>query len=636
MVVLTCKNIEKSYGTENILRDISFHVESTDTIGIVGVNGSGKTSLFNIISGQLDPDKGDLYIRNGLKVGYLEQHVNIDSQNTIFDECLTVFKDLIDMEGELRLLEQEISASSQEGREEDLAQKLEDYSRLSEKFQELNGYGYESSIRGTLIGLGFSEADFDKQVNILSGGQKSRVSLAKLLLERPDILLLDEPTNHLDIEAIDWLARFIQDYKGASLIISHDRYFLDMVVNKIFHLERFSLVEYSSNYTDFIRRRKENIEVYKKHYENQQLEIEKEKKIIEQYKAYGGSRYNRLAKSRQKMLDKMELMDRHQEEEQVRFKFKPKLESGTDVLEVVDLEKSFGDKILFENINFNIYKGDKIGLIGPNGVGKSTLFKIILRKIRDYSGQVNLGHHVNPGYFDQEMSDLNLDKTILDEIWDENPRLTHTEIRSILSQFMFFGDDVFKDIGDLSGGEKGRLSLLKLIMSEDNFLLMDEPTNHLDIDSKEVLEEAILDYEGTVFVISHDRYFLNRVVDKIFLMTREGIVEYLGNYNYYMEKVSQAKESTGQKEYKTKTQIQQEKKQEREVQRQEKQERKKIKGLEEEIHQLEKDLEAIDEKLSDNEIYSDTERVLELTRTREEKSSKLEELYEDWLQLTDI
>ena len=634
MVVLTCKNLEKSYGTKTILKDINFNVESGDKIGIVGLNGSGKTTLFNILSKNLFFDKGDLYVRNGMKLGYLEQHINIDSDNTMFEECLTVFKDLIKMEEELRELE--LAITKYANNENKLENLMTSYSSLSEKFSELNGYGYESNIRGTLIGLGFSEEDFSKKVNILSGGQKSRVSLAKLLLERPDILLLDEPTNHLDIAAIDWLAKFIQDYTGATLLISHDRYFLDMVVNKIFHLENKTLKEYRTNYTNFIKRRKENIEIYKKHYEENQQEIEKQKKIIDQYKRYGGERYNRLAKSRQKLLDKMEVMEKHVDQGQISFTFKPQIESGNDVLQVVDLAKNFGDRKLFKNISFNIYKGDRIGLIGPNGVGKSTLFKIILNKITDYEGEVNIGHHVNLGYFDQEMSDLNLNNTIIDEIWDDNPNLTHTEIRNILSQFMFLGDDVFKEIKDLSGGEKGRLSILKIIMSKDNFLLMDEPTNHLDIDSKEVLEDALINYEGTVFVISHDRYFLNRVADKIFVMTEDGIIQYLGNYDYYIEKINEAKSSPNEDVTKTKTQIQIEKKKEKELIKEERKKKKEISSLEKEIHDLEIAIGEIDGQLANNEIYSDTEKVLGLTKSREEKVKNLDILYEKWMDYSDL
>ncbi len=636
MLVLTCKNIEKSFGIETIFTDINFNIESGDKIGLVGNNGSGKTTLFNIICGKLQADKGEIFIKNGYKLGHLEQHVSIDSENSMFEECLTVFKDLISMEENIRHLEEEISLVSQGNNTDKLESLMDEYGHLSEKFNELNGYGYQSSIRGTLIGLGFSEEDFDKKMNILSGGQKSRVSLAKLLLEKPDILLLDEPTNHLDISAIDWLAKYIQDYNGATLVISHDRYFLDMIVNKIIHLEHKTTKEYKTNYTDFIKRRKENIEIYRRHYEDKQKIVEKEKKIIEQYRAFGGERYNRLAKSRQKMLDKIETMDEYHEEGQIRFKFKPKIESGNDVLEVLDLGKSYGDVDIFRNVSFNIYKPERVGLIGPNGVGKSTLFKIILGKIQEYDGSIKLGHHVNAGYFDQEMSSLNLDNTVIDEIWDDNPKLTHTEIRNALSQFMFLGDDVFKDIKDLSGGEKGRLSILKLIMSKDNFLLMDEPTNHLDIDSKEVLEEALLDYEGTVFVISHDRYFLNRVVDKILVMSQDGITEYLGNYNYYMEKISAPKSEDEDESAKTKTQIKEEKRKEKELLNLEKQNKKKIKQLEESIAVLEEELSEIDKLLSDNTIYENPEKVMSVTKDREDKSSELESLYDKWVEFTDI
>ncbi len=636
MLVLEGKNINKSYGTDVILKNLNFKVSQGDKVGLVGLNGSGKTTLLEIISKNIDFDSGELYVRNSMKVGYLKQHTKIESDRTIYDEALTVFTHILKMEKDLRRLEGEISEISQSKNQSNLDKVMEEYSKLSEKFNDLNGYAYDSNIKGTLTGLGFSLEDLEKSVNMLSGGQKSRLALAKLLLSGPDILLLDEPTNHLDIEAIDWLARFINDYKGAVILISHDRYFLDMIVNKIFHIENYALKEYRTNYTEFIKRRKENIEIYKRHFEDQQREIAKHKEIIEKYKAYGGERYNRLAKSRQKMLDKIEVMKEHSEEGQIRFKFIPEIESGNDVLEVEDLEKSFGSRQLFQNISFNIYKGDRIGLIGPNGIGKSTLFKIILGEIDDYLGKVKIGHHVYPAYFDQEMSDLNLDKTIIDEIWDDNPKLNHTEIRTILSQFMFIGDDVFKEISDLSGGEKGRLSILKMIMSKANLLLMDEPTNHLDMDSKEVLEDALLDYEGTVFVISHDRYFLNRVANKIFLMTENGIQEFLGNYDYYLEKTTKKNEDdSDDKKSKTKTQIQQEKRKEREILREEKKLKKQIKSVEKSISELEKELSNIDLILADNDIYEDTDKVLEITSTRENIEENLEKLYEELFLLMD-
>ncbi len=634
MLVLTCNNIEKSYGIETVIEDISFNVADGDKIGLIGHNGSGKTTLFKIISKNLDPDHGDIYIRKDLRLGYLEQHTKVESDKTLFEECLTVFEHLIQMEKNLRQLEEDISTAAT-NKDSKLDSLMDSYSKMSEDFSKLNGYGYESSIRGTLIGLGFTEEDFDKPVDVLSGGQKSRLALSKMLLEKPDILLLDEPTNHLDIEAIDWLAKFIKEYDGATLLISHDRYFLDESVNRIFHLENLRLKEYNTNYTDFVKRRKKDIEINKKHFENQQEEIARHKKVIQQYISYGGERYNRLAKSRQKMLDKIEVMDQHSERDSIRFKFKPKIESGTDVLQVENLAKSFGDVDIFKDINFNIYKGERVGLIGPNGVGKSTLFKIILEKIQDYKGKAILGHHVQTGYFDQEMSDLSMDKTIIDEIWDDNPTLTHTEIRTILSQFMFIGDDVFKEISDLSGGEKGRLSILKLILSKSNFLLMDEPTNHLDIDSKEILEEAILDYEGTLFVISHDRYFLNRIVDKIFLMTEDGIEEFLGNYDYYVEKINEEKLDLNQGPEKTRTQIQNEKRKERDRLNEQRELKKEIKNLEEDIEELEKKIQIIDLELSETETYEDQDKVMQLSQNRDKIDTKLNKLYEKLILLSE-
>ncbi len=635
MLVLSCSNLSKTFIIDTILEDISFTVEDGDKIGLIGLNGSGKTTLFNILSGQMEADNGHIYVQKETKIGYLKQHTKIESDKSLFDECLQVFNPLIQMEKDLRDLEGQISVQGAKGESKLLSDLMDQYAHLSEDFQAKNGYGYKSEIRGTLKGLGFDEEDFDTRVNILSGGQKSRLSLAKLLLEKPDILLLDEPTNHLDIEAINWLEKFLKDFSGAVLVISHDRYFLDNVVNRIFHLENLKLNIYNTNYTNFMARRKKELEIYKKHFEDQQKEIKRQKEIIERFKAYGGERYYGLAASRQKMLDKMTLIQKPQDNNaRTKIRFEPKIKSGRDVLKVEQVEKSFGDFKLLEDISFNIYKGDKVGLIGANGIGKTTLFKIVLNKIPKDSGEIILGHHVMPGYFDQEMSSLNLNKTIVDEIWDENPSFDHYKIRTILSQFMFIGDDIFKEISDLSGGEKGRLSLLKLMLSKANFLLMDEPTNHLDIDSKEVLEEAILDYEGTVFVISHDRYFLNRVTDKILELTEEGIKEYLGNYDYYLEKKNEAIYEE-EEDTKTKTQQRLEKKKEKEVLKEERARKKEIRGLEEEIAEKEGLVEAIDEDLCKPEIYGDHEKVLELGKEREEIQKILEGLYEEWIRLTE-
>ena len=634
MPVLSCSNITKSYIVDTILENISFTVEAGYKIGVIGPNGSGKTTLFNILSGNITKDSGEIYIQRDLVIGYLKQHVNISSENTIYEECLDVFRNLIEMEKNLRNLEEEISIISTKGNMDKLNNLMNRYAMISEEFQASNGYGFKSEIRGTLIGLGFKEEDFDKQVSILSGGQKSRLSLSKLLLQKPDLLLLDEPTNHLDIDAIDWLEKFLKDYKGAILIISHDRYFLDNLVNRIFYLENKSINIYNSNYTKFIQQRKKDLEILKKQYDDQQKELKRQEEIITRFMNYGDSRYIKQAQSRQKVIDKMKLIDKPLDSKKTRIRFEPEIKSGRDVLTVEKIKKSFGDYTLLEDINFNIYRGERVGLIGANGIGKTTLFKIILGEINIDGGIINLGTHVFPGYFDQEMDNLHLEKTIIDEIWDEYPKMNYYEIRSILSQFLFVGDDIFKEISDLSGGEKGRLSLLKLMLSNANLLLMDEPTNHLDIDSKEVLEDAILDYEGTLFVISHDRYFLNRVTDKILELTEEGITEYLGNYDYYLEKKNETLYEDDDETGKTKTQLKLDRKKEKELIIKEKQKKIDIKKLEEKITEKEQTLNEIDTLLSNPDTYDNHEKIVELSRKREEVQSSLDILYEKWILLT--
>lgn len=635
MPVLSCSNISKSYIVDTILEEVSFTVENGDKIGVIGLNGSGKTTLFNILSGEINKDNGNIFVQKDLKIGYLKQHIKIDSNNTIFDDCLDVFEEIIDMEKQLRYLESEISIEGAKGESEKLNKLMTQYGHLSEEFLALNGYGYKSDIKGVLVGLGFDEEDFSKEVNLLSGGQKSRLALGKLLLQKPDLLLLDEPTNHLDIDAIDWLEKFLKDYKGAVLIISHDRYFLDNVVNRIFNLENKKIYIYNTNYTKFMDQRKKDLELKKKQYEDQQRELNRQQEIIDRFMNYGGSRYIKQAQSRQKLLDKMKLMDRPIEQKKTRIRFEPKIKSGRDVLSVKNLSKSFHDFQLLEDINFNIYRGERVGLIGPNGIGKTTLFKIILGELDYNDGSIDIGHQVVPGYFDQEMDKLDLNKTIIDEIWDDNPKLNYYDIRTILSQFLFVGDDIFKEIESLSGGEKGRLSLLKLMLSNANFLLMDEPTNHLDIDSKEVLEDAILDYEGTLFVISHDRYFLNRVTNKILELTEEGIKEYLGNYNYYLEKKNENLYVEEEEKEKTKTQIKLERKKEKELLNQKRDRKRKIIKLEEEISIKEDELESIDNILSKPENYDDLDTIVDLTKKREEIEMVLNDLYEKWIILNE-
>ena len=634
MPILSCSNLMKSYVVDTIFENISFNVEEGDKIGVIGLNGAGKTTLFNILSGELNKDSGEIYVQRDLKIGYLKQHVNITSDNTVFQECLEVFQYLIDMEENLRVLEQKISIEGNKGDSNILNSLMDEYGSLSEEFSNLNGYGYKSEIKGILKGVGFSDDDMDKDVNILSGGQKSRLSLAKLLLTKPNLLLLDEPTNHLDIDAISWLERFLKEYRGATLIISHDRYFLDNIVNRIFHLENKNLTIYNTNYTKFMTQRKRDLDLLKKKYEDQQKEIKRQEEIITRFMNYGGSRYIKQAQSRQKLLDKMKVINKQITSKKTRIRFEPKIKSGRDVLRVEEIKKSFGNFELLNDINFNIYRGERVGLIGPNGIGKTTLFKIILGTLSRDNGNIVIGHHVVPGYFDQEMTKLNFDKTIIDEIWDENPSLDYFDIRTILSQFLFIGDDIFKEINDLSGGEKARVALIKLILSQANFLLMDEPTNHLDIDSKEVLEDALLDYEGTLFVISHDRYFLNRVTNKILELTEEGINEFLGNYDYYLEKKNETFYEEDEENNKTKTQIKLERKKEKEIIAEERNRKKKISELEGKIAESEKKLKNIDNELCKPEIYEDHEKIVELSRIREDIENNLNRLYEDWMKLT--
>jgi ATP-binding cassette subfamily F protein 3 len=634
MQVLSVNNIYKTYVTKPILEDISFRVEEGDIVGILGLNGTGKTTLFEILANKISADKGQVLLAKDSKIGYLEQHTKIESDKTVFNEALRVFEPLINMEKDLRKLEEFIALKSNDSTF-NLDKSLLEYSDLLERFKSLNGYGYHSEIKGVLKGLGFSDEEFDKPVEILSGGQKSRLSLAILLLKKPTLLLLDEPTNHLDISAISWLERFLRDYDGSSLIISHDRYFLDTVVNRIFYMQNMGLTIYNLNYTRFMSQRKKDLDIMKKQYEDQLKEVKRQEEIIQKYVQFGGERYIKQARSRQKMLDRIKLLPKPTDDKKSVFSFEPDLKSGRDVLFAENLSKSFGDLCLFEDISLQIYKEERVGLIGPNGIGKTTLFKILLNQLSSDSGKVTLGHNVFTGYFDQEMSDLSLEKTVIDEIWDTYPKLDHFQIRSYLSRFMFVGDDIFKEIDDLSGGEKARVALLKLMLSKSNFLIMDEPTNHLDIDSKEVLEDALLNYSGTVFVISHDRYFLNKVTTKILELTEDGLFEYLGNYDYYLEKkASLAKALEAENEDnsgKTRTQVKQDQKKEKQFLIQERDQKKKLKKLEADIEKLEDEIQNIDILLSDTEIYDDHLRVMEVTSSREKLTEELENLYNLWM-----
>lgn len=643
MIMLSCNNVSKSFGVETILEDISFSVNEGDKIGIVGVNGTGKTTLFKVITGIFPHDKGDIFTSKNCRLGYLEQNTNFYSEKTIYDEVVSVFSDLIEAEEELRSLEHQIaSLSAKESSSGDQLKKAMDtYGKKYEEFEKKNGYAYKSEVRGTLKGLGFSDEEMNKPVNVLSGGEKTRVLLAKLLLSKPSLLLLDEPTNHLDADAIEWLEAFLRSYEETIMIISHDRYFLDQSVNRIFEMENKRLTSYNGNYTDYQKQAKINREIRLRQYENQQRDIKKQEESIERLKAYGREKHLKRARSKEKMLDKVDRLDKPQElRKKARFNFVLRHHSGNDVLKAQGLGKSFGDRKLFEGVDFDLYRGEKVALIGPNGVGKSTLFKIIMGDESQDQGEYKIGQGVDIAYFHQEQKSLNLENSIIDEVWDDNPHMTQTEVRNLLGAFLFEGENVFKSIRSLSGGERARVAILKLILSKSNLLLLDEPTNHLDIDSKEVLEDALEEYEGTLLTISHDRYFLNTVVDRILVLKPNGIEEYLGNYEYYQNKKKEESEKSHLAEMedlpsKTKTQIKEERRREKELKKNENKAKKLIKDIEVEIELLEKQIGGLDYMLCQEEVYTSPERTREVNQEKSDLEKRLSKLYEKWEQIVE-
>ena len=633
MIVLSCNNLNKSFGIDLVLENINFTVNENDKIGIIGVNGTGKTTLFKIISGIYGYDSGDIYTSKDCEIGYLEQNTNFHSENTIFEEVLEVFKDIIDMENYLRELEDKIAKESSNSNSTNLEKLMNEYSHKLELFSDINGYGYKSEAKGILKGLGFSDEDMSKPISILSGGEKTRVLLGKLLLKKPNLLLLDEPTNHLDSEAIEWLEVFLKQYKGTVILISHDRYFLDQVVNRIFEIHNKKLKSYNGNYSKFLEISATEKEIEQKKYDDQQKEIKKQEESIERLKAYGREKHLKRARSKEKSLDKVEILDKPESyRKKAKIEFNPTITSGNDVLKLRNVSMGYGERILFKDLNLDIYRGEKVALIGANGIGKSTLFKIIMKELTPYSGEIKFGTNVNVSYFHQEQKTLDLNNTIIDEIWNNNPNLTQTSIRSMLGSFLFQGEEVFKQISTLSGGERARIAILKLILSNANLLLLDEPTNHLDIDSKEVLEQALSGYTGTIFTISHDRYFLNTVVDKVLVLDENGITEYLGNYDYYIEKKKQIQDLSQieENEEKTKTQLKDEKRKEREQRELEKKNRIKRQNIEKDIEETELKIEELDILLCQEEVYSNPEKSKQVSQEKISLEDKLANLYDEW------
>ena len=543
-MILACRDLQKAYGIDVILERISFTLEEREKAAIVGVNGAGKTTLFRILTGEISADGGEFYLKKETTTGYLAQNLQIDSGRTIYEEMLSVFEKIIQTEANLREIENEMGGLHGQA----LAEKMEEYAALQHYFEQNDGYGYQSRLKGVLKGLGFAESEFSRPLSQLSGGQKTRVHLAKLLLSRPELLLLDEPTNHLDIASIEWLEDFLRSYPGAVLIISHDRYFLDRIVTKVIEIEHKKSVVYNGNYSAYWQQKEKNREVQQKTYEMQQKEIKHQEDVIRTLRSFNREKSIKRAESREKVLEKMERIDRPEAApEQMRLTLTPFLTSGNDVLHAEELSKSYGGQTIFRHVSFDVKRSEKVAIIGPNGVGKSTLFRMLLKEIPSDSGLIRFGTNVFVGYYDQEQAKLDESKTIFQEIADTYPTLTAGQIRNMLAAFVFMGDDVFKPISALSGGEKGRVSLAKIMLSKANLLMLDEPTNHLDMFSKEVLESAINRYEGTCVYISHDRYFINKTAEKILELTPEGVILYQGNYDYYLEKKAERARNEAEK-----------------------------------------------------------------------------------------
>lgn len=632
MPALSVRNLTMTFIERNLFTDVSFDVEERDKVGFIGANGVGKTTLFKILNGEISPVSGTVTFSKNVRPGYMEQHACNNPRADVYHELLSVFDYLSDMETEISALAHQIDNKSG-----NLDELVERQTMLIEQFERAGGLTYKSRTRSALLGLGFSENDFTMPVGNLSGGQRSKLCLAKLLLSQSNMLLLDEPTNHLDIDAIAWLEGFLRDFKGAMIIISHDRYFLDNVTNKTIELEHNRAMVYTGSYSEFVKKKESVNESLKNKYEHDLKEIKRIEGIVEQQKRWGQAHNFITAASKQKEADRIkdQLVAPESELETMRMHFEPRCESGNDVLICKNLAKSFDDKQLFKNVDIHIRKGERVFIIGGNGCGKTTLFRILTGKTPMNSGEYDYGANVEIGYFDQMQQNLDLSKTALDEVWDTFPNMTQTEVRSALASFLFKGDEVFKPLSKMSGGERARVSLLKLMLKGSNFLLLDEPTNHLDASSREELEKTLLDYSGTMLIVSHDRYFINKIADRILLLTNNGVKEYLGNYDYYLERTTAEKQGVvfteSKKEKKEKPQndyFLQKQKQSEERKRQTK-----LKKAEAEIEQLDEEIAKTQELLSSEEVAADYEKLMELSKLLEDLQKQQEEQYEIWEEL---
>ena len=634
-MILSCQKISKSFGGKNVLNQINFLINEGEKAAIIGINGAGKTTLYKIITGEYEADSGEVVFQKGSSYSYLSQVIDVSSRRTIYEEMLDAKKEIIHMEEEIRSLEKDISSLKGDA----LASAMESYTRLTERFEKANGYAWKSEIVGVLKGLGFTEEQFNTPIYTLSGGQKTRVALSRILLIKPDIILLDEPTNHLDMDAIHWLETFLSNYRGAVLIVSHDRYFLDKVVTKVIEIEKGQSQVFLGNYTQFAEKKKAQRDAQLKLYLNQQADIAHQEEVISKLRSFNREKSIKRAESREKMLQKMDRVDKPIElNSKMRIRLEPEIISGNDVLTIEGLTKSFGENHLFSNLNMDIKRGEVVALLGANGTGKTTLLKIINRHLRADRGKIAYGAKVSIGYYDQEQHVLHDEKTIFEEISDAHPKLSGTRIRNVLAAFLFTGEDVFQTIATLSGGEKGRVSLAKLMLSNANFIILDEPTNHLDIQSREILEDAINRYEGTVFYVSHDRYFINQTATRILDLSPSGIVNYRGNYNYYLEQ-KEAGNVEADSDNLTKMKFEEEKetvsskedwKRSREEAARKRKRENELKKTESTITHLEEENEALQEEINLPENATNVAKLTELSSKLEENEERLLELYELW------
>ena len=635
-MILSCNHISKSYGVETILNDCSFFINDNEKAAIVGNNGAGKSTIMKIIMGELLPDEGNVIIGKDKTIGYLAQYQDLGSDTTIYEEVKSVKHNLIDMEQKLLEYEKEMAKVSGD----ELSKLIETYTNLEHRFQLLNGYSYKSEIEGVIKGLGFTEDDFNKSVGNLSGGQKTRVALCKLLLEKPDIIMLDEPTNHLDLNSIKWLETYLLNYNGAVLIIAHDRYFLDKIVSKVIEIENHKAHVYSGNYSDFAVKKQELRVATMNAYLKQQSEIKHQEEVIAKLRSYKQEKFYKRAESREKQLEKIDLIEKPEElKNNMTIKLEPDIVSGNDVLSVENLEKSY-NTLLFKNISFEIKRGEHVAIIGDNGTGKTTILKIINGLVDADSGMIKLGTNVHIGYYDQEQHNLTDENTLFEEIANSYPNMTNTKIRNTLAAFMFTGEDVFKRVSDLSGGEKGRLSLAKLMLSEANLIILDEPTNHLDMASKEILENAINNYTGTVLYVSHDRYFINQTASRILELTNTKLINYLGNYDYYEEKKEELTATFAPKEEKAKAEKTTSSNKQDYLERKAEAARiRKLKNdiseVEEKIKKYEDRLNELDEMVADPSVSTNSAKLNEIGKEQNEISDKLDKLMEEWEILSD-